>query len=390
MTEYFEEVESGMKKYKLKPFIIRAFIGAISNRIVEFSYNGKNYRRKLTRGIPQGACISPVAWVMACSEIIEQFPKFRTQLTAFADDFFLQTVGKKMRCIQENLQRSVNLVDNWTRNKGIEFNPDKSEVIIFQKRKKGPDLTMEPIKLGGKDIKVVKVINYRHLSFDVTLEKKFKACMIKLNKVVKRFGQSGKAGFRPVNSHWVYTQCVRSLLTYGSYIICNKVNIRVFKKEADRLQRTAVRMFSHVRQKSPTAAIEVINRLPPLDLIIHKEAIRTLVKMRNTHPHLCEANYGHVGFIKQLMEKQGMDWREEWDPKYGDSFVEKKFRVNFNRTWELKCNPNQVKGFSDGSKYKGHVGAGLIIHHYNKKVHEKAFYLGKNATVFQAEAIGLQ
>ena len=142
--------------------------------------------------------------------------------------------------------------------------------------------------------------------------------------------------------------------------------------------------------KTSVAALEVINGLPPLELMIQKEAIKTFIKMKTTHPELTIPEYGHVGFAKHLLRQQGHDPEAEWDSMFGTLFTEKNYEVNFNKTFEKKTKPYMLKAYSDGSKFGGGVGCGYTVCSYDIPVAEGAHRLGDPATVFQAESEGLR
>ena len=112
--------------------------------------------------------------------------------------------------------------------------------------------------------------------------------------------------------------------------------------------------------------------------------------MKESHPDLTRTEIGHVGYVKTLCKEAGIDPDTEWDCQFDTPLPERKFAVNLNQTYDKRCGAFWIKGYSDGSRYKEKVGAGLVLHHYDRGFHEKAISLSKENTVFQAEAEGLR
>ena len=61
--------------------------------------------KKATRGIPEGAKLSPPIWNMKGSKAADKFPKEeKVDCTGFADDFNLLTIGSNPRILMIDMQ----------------------------------------------------------------------------------------------------------------------------------------------------------------------------------------------------------------------------------------------------------------------------------------------
>ncbi len=74
-----------------------------------------------------------------------------------------------------------------------------------------------------------------------------------------------KWGFNPERALWVYTAMVRSVVSYGALVWSPRVTTTI-KNKLNSLQRKALLSMSSSMRSTPTAGMEMVLGLIPLDL----------------------------------------------------------------------------------------------------------------------------
>jgi hypothetical protein len=72
--------------------------------------------------------------------------------------------------------------------------------------------------------------------------------------------------------YWIYTAVVRPIVTYAATIWWPRVKLKISQEELSKLQRMACLGIAGAMRIAPTAAMEVLFGLPPLDLQVEAEA----------------------------------------------------------------------------------------------------------------------
>jgi hypothetical protein len=85
--------------------------------------------------IPQGSSLAVTIFLLAINDIVETI---RTPITAnlFADDFNILIRSQNTNTVQHYLQKTINSLIKWSNNTGFNFSSEKSQFILFSKKKK--------------------------------------------------------------------------------------------------------------------------------------------------------------------------------------------------------------------------------------------------------------
>jgi hypothetical protein len=162
-------------------------------------------------------------------------------------------------------------------------------------------------------------------------------------------------GPRPEYALWLYTQVVRPKALYGSIVWYHALHKQMLRDKLNSLQRLGMVCISGVRNSSPTASLEVIFNLPPLDLKIRETALLTAhrvgVKQLWQPSHSSKQGGGHIhNLLKDMplgLQNVVMD------------------RAPFLRTWDRNfkvtiddgkdpCERKEWNVYTDGSRINGH------------------------------------
>jgi len=193
-----------------------------------------------------------------------------------------------------------------------------------------------------------------------------------------------KWGLRPNMVHWPYTRVLRPSIFHGALVWWSKVTQKTTKIQLGRIQRMACIAITRAMKSTPTAAMEVLLNLNPLDLLIMAEARMALYRLQPVVPKTAAA-------LLSIWKNVGdpiLDMRSDYTiPVYYHSKI---FNVIID--WDYWRNKNPVfpedalLWFTDGSRANSRTGSGIFGIRPNRSF---IFPLGKFATVFQTEVYAI-
>jgi ribonuclease HI len=189
-------------------------------------------------------------------------------------------------------------------------------------------------------------------------------------------------GLTPDRIMWIYSAMVRPIISYGCLVWATSLNKTILKL-LDRPQRLAMIAMMSPLRSTPTAGMEVILGITPLDLHIEGEALKARIRTRK------DENLTWDG-----LGKSGKGHRRVWDdilvPICPDNLpLDIQTReLNWTEKAEIST-PIDVHIYTDGSKEGVNAGAGWAMTAGDTVVEERAIQLGRETTVFQAEVIAI-
>ena len=125
---------------------------------------------------------------------------------------------------------------------------------------------------------------------------------------------------------WAYTGIVRPMITYGAIVWAKAAD--KYRTKLTRLQRLAMMSTAHFRRSTPTAGLEVMGNLMPLDIYVKGLAVRTAIRIRDRNKTIWDGlanKKGEKGHIKwaqttmNLTETTNLDTQPvifNWETKY--------------------------------------------------------------------------
>jgi ribonuclease HI len=398
-------VSEALTRFRVMPIYHRWIMSMLANRKVTANLLDAVRTISVERGTPQGGVLSPLLWNMVIDDLLVILQRLLALILGFADDVGLLQVGSHCDTIRGTTQVALNTVERWCKENHLRLNPAKTELVMFTLKNRWK---MKPLFLCGQELIFHDHVKYlgvildqrltwgKHVQFAATKAMKvFSACR---RAVGKRWGLSPRA------MRWVYNAVVLPMLTYGCIVWGKAAEIETHLKRLRSVQRQACIGITGAMRSAPTASLEILTGLLPIDLGIRKEAL-------SAYHRLKVAAQWRTWQLKArpLQRCSHMEWIQErsnvipvmWMPS--DSMTPRMLFERYFETqiasredWQTRALSTAPEDgyncFTDGSRHHDFSGAGaLVVPSPNGEGErwEGKLPLGRHGTVFQAEVVGV-
>jgi ribonuclease HI len=372
----------------------------LEHRVVITFLVGGQVCKLVVRGTPQGGILSVTFWNVGSQDMLERFPTPNpTPTNAFADDSATITVGKDINILGERMQEAANTMQKWASDHGMKHNASKCKLMLFSRKRKK---TYPKIYINGEEIEYVSQYKYlgviftNNLSWGPHIESITKRATNIFLQCRLMLGRTW--GLSPKISKWAYTALVRPIMSYASLIWTKGTKIKGQHKLLERVQRKACLTILNAIPSTPTAGMEVILNLEPIDIYLKTQALTTLNRLRangnwRTQPGEVLNSMNHtnliIGIAEQIpttnMPSDKLLYRELINTKF-KTFIHSREMMNRKiiKPKPYEHEEKTINCCTDGSRFQGNSGAGYIIMGENLNIHGFSF-LGEETTVYQSE-----
>ena len=360
----------------------------LRNRRVTAELQGTSKTITPTQGSPQGGILSPLVWNLVMDSLLTKLQPHAVKAVGYADDVLLIATGIDPTTLQHLMQDALNVVKGWSLGHGLNFNPNKTTVVMFNKARKHkitePKLYLGDTELSYSDtVKYLGVTLQKRLSWATHLRDRTRKCFGLLQRIRTVVGREW--GLSPAKLLYIYTAVIRPRLAYAAGVWANNINVTA-KKRLNRIQGMILRAVSGAQRSTPLAAMEVAMGVQPLDLFLLEEATRARSRTRQllpptwdgiSHGQTSTSLVGHQGVLDKTLNKLV-------DPKLPLEAGEMTNNWTVNG---LAPEPDLVV-YTDGSKMNS-TGHGWLVTKGDQIVAEESGHLG-TATITQAELTAIQ
>ena len=378
------------------PEMVQWYYNYMTHRDIEISLHGALIAFTTGVGFPQGGVCSAKFWLIAFDFAIKIINTYNIEGNGYADDCSALYGGPRLDHAISRLQKMLDSLAAWGRRCGLHFNPEKSVAVVFTRsRKTAP----KPLYIDGKPIAYKQEVRYLGVTLDSKLHWKTHIDD-KIHKA-KRFIQHVASitrknwGPKPSLMRWAYLGIVRPMLCYGAMAWGHRAQYHSTRLK--RVNRMAINTFGSFPKSTPTAALEVMLDILPLELYARQEGLASRSRLNNvvslawngTSDKKTHA-ISHLKYWDELLHRYAIN------PSSIDRCTAVKwstgFRLNrdsFNGATKHRT-PTQYNLFSDGSHIDGQTGCGYAIYRGRREIASGAHRLPDHCTVFQAEIVAAQ
>ncbi|CAL4095421.1 unnamed protein product [Meganyctiphanes norvegica] len=376
----------------------------LRSRTVTVTVQGKSVSKKVKKGCPQGGILSPMLWNLVINSLIILINSTPADSEGFADDVNLLIRGIDIDTIINIGQQCLDKIREWGLKTGLNFSPTKTEAILFTWKKKWDIKTS--LKLGDNEIKMCQQVKYLGVILDSKMswrphcQDRVRKATIALMQCRRAIGKSW--GLKPRQALWIFTAIIRPILAYAAVIWINATNSHTLVAMLQKVQRLACITITSAFPSTPTAALETLLQIPPIDVFLKGEAYMATYRLERGDMWTTRRYVGGRG----RKFKSHVDMNNEGKIKIPilnmpkDSctpFLQfgRKFSVKIGQRNEIQTEIDElddgiIQCYTDGSHIDRKTGAGIFFKpNQILEVENQTISLGRLATVYQAEVIAI-
>ena len=246
----------------------------------------------------------------------------------YADDVLLMSSGIDPGINSEHVQKAINTALKWGNEKGLTFNPTKTQTVVFESGRR-VTAKVPRLKMGKSKLTFSDTMQY----LGVTLQKRLTWTAHVRNQLSKVNQLAGLArriigqewGLTPEKAEWLFRAIVRPKMAYGALIWASDMGDNI-RNMLTRTQSKFLRMGMGYLRSTPNEVINVVTRNTPLDLYVEEMALRARIRTKpllkdiwDGLPIRGKTIRGHRGIWDKLGKGLG---NPEQPPRYDHSWTE--------------------------------------------------------------------
>ena len=394
-----EHVRRALLKHGGQPDMVHWYHNYLSHRNLFADLHQDQASCSTGVGFPQGGVCSARFWLIAFNQAIKIINNNYVSGVGYADDCCILMGGTDQSHMVSRVQRAINKLIHWGNTCGLRFNHSKTVAILFSNNNK---VFRRHIKIDGNNIPYSHRVKYLGLTLDSKLswglhiKEKAIACKRFLFMVARITKDA--YGPSPKIMRWMFHSVVRPMMTYGAMCWGHKVDTGNIDTILRNLNRAGMNMYSNFPRSSPTRAVEIITDTLPLSLQAQKIGLSSRIRLGN----LVEASWQSP----VPLPAQPFSHIKWWGQLITDCNLEECLLPNDNVQMDMPftnfsvitdsfsglprfLTPSQINVYTDGSKFKGRVGSGVLIMMGRETLAELSFRLPDKSSVFQAEIFAI-
>lgn len=382
----FTAIIRALQEKGLHSSLIRWIQNMLSSRLILTCRGEANMAVLVDRGCPQGGVLSPLLWSLVVDGLLRELEERGIAAQAYADDVAITLVGKILSILSEIMSSTLNFITKWCGDKGLQVNPDKTDVMIVTKRNKignFPEVTIQGRKLQIKEsVKYLGVIIDKRLSWNLHIEKVINKARAVFYTIRRMFQTTWGLSTKMVR--WLYTAMVRPIITYGAIVWGHRTKVLSVQQTLQKFQRMVCVGAIGAFRSTPTAALEVLLDLPPLHLFVNQQAQMASLRITKTieffgngssltpTPHCFRMPQDKMATVSdpEGCFKRRIPNRNDWEDGAPSFFP-----------------TNCAIVYTDGSLMNGKAGAGVYCDNPSVSI---SIPMGCHVTVFQAELFAIR
>ena len=257
---------------------IRFMNSYLENQSVEVKVNQEEkIEKSLSRGCPQGSCISPWAWNIMLNDLFPAIRNTAANIQAFADDIVIYKIKRKGQTLEETLGQAMRALEEWGKKWLVKFCPEKTKAMTFSWLR---NTRNDTILLEDRELENVKSYKYLGLVFDrrLTWKEHLKHVTSKATRMMISLAPICKTnwGLPSEATKFLYERAILPIILYGSIVWCKTIEQKTAQKELQKVQRIAALCITGAMKTSANDTLNILAGLKPIHLVVAERAAMQL------------------------------------------------------------------------------------------------------------------
>jgi len=135
-SAWWPNIITTLKKLKCPKNLYKLARSYFSERTATLSINNIRIEKEVSKGCPQESCCGTAFWNIQFNVILNLDYEKQTKLVAYADDVILAVKAESIREAENLTNIEMGKITRWAKNNQINFNVDRSKVILITRRKR--------------------------------------------------------------------------------------------------------------------------------------------------------------------------------------------------------------------------------------------------------------
>jgi ribonuclease HI len=396
----FASLEGALRTAGVEDVVIRWISHALNHREIKVTLQNAEVIRQVERGSSQGGILSAFLWNLVVNQLLKLYNNMPSVFVqAYADDIVIYVSGIDLTVLRDLAQQAINIAENWARNNGLSFSASKTEAVVFTWNRK--QTLSNPLRLGHLPIKTVNQARYlgvildSKLSWKPHIEDRTKKATAALMQCRRAFSKTW--GLRPKYRMWLYTAIARPIMCYAAGIWINAAKKATLANKLQKVQRLGCMMVTSAFPGTPTAALEVMLNLPPLEIYLEGEAYKACYRLEkgNTWTRKTIGSKGklqsHVD-ISNKGKSKIQSLQTDKDAIIPKLHLRKTFCIDVREREDIAAlleeieRDDSIHCYTDGSRKNEKTGSGVYVSDTLQSIQIRlSKSLSNHATVFQSE-----
>ncbi|XP_042144990.1 uncharacterized protein LOC115317788 [Ixodes scapularis] len=371
MTEEELAVKEGAKRCGLRGRVLKFIKDFLANRRFKVKIRNTMGPETLnSRGVPQGAVISPTLFNMVMADLPTRLRRIENLgFTIYADDVTLWTKGGSLGDQEFTMQRGIDEVAKYLEEVGMEPSPEKTQYMVVARPKdhrKGIAQQVQ-LQLMGKELERRPSIKILGVTFEET------AGSTKwLPELRKVWDQAQKLIRRTTSKSWgadekAIRTMAEALLTSRALYCYNWMNLTKAQwKQIERLNNQTMRVVTGLPRYTPLDELRKYARMNKIEEKAESQQIAHFQRIERTkHGRRLLEILGYSTEGRPPIEEASPPWQDigvtDHKPTFkGQGTKQRKFAAKKHVQWLVKNTECKEIRYTDAAKDDGAAAAAFV------------------------------
>ena len=260
---------------------------------------------ELKAGTPQGACLSPILYLIFVNDLIPSLNLSLSSASQYADDIGLWTSNASVKEAEKQIQQDLLKVEEWCRKWHVSLHPAKSKLILFSKcPRHKEELPAGPsIHICNEQVHSVQEADFLGLTFDtrMTWEPQTRKMLTRAYKRLNLLRSIAALTSKPNPNTLLtlYKSTIRSIFEYSALCFITAADCHLQKLQL--IQNQALRLTLSTPAYVSIRDLHDCSGIQPLQKHLTDFAQKRLTLMKRTSPIIASTIQEHEK-VKHIKE----------------------------------------------------------------------------------------